>query len=248
MTCREFERRINEQLDAREAVSPEVEHALEAHRSACPSCQATSARYQRLVQALASRRPAPAPPADFAARFLERVASGAIDAVTDAPEPWPILKLGRALRPFGATAAAVAAAAALLLSVWIGGLAPRPAGPAPPPPGVGTAPPVQRPSRSIDPAALSAALAEATEATWDLARTASAPAARVGMEVLDATELAETTGSLPLPLSEGAATTSEVLQDVGQRVSQGVRPLSGTARHAFGFLLGPDEAPPAGGG
>jgi len=34
-----------------------------------------------------------------------------------------------------------------------------------------------------------------------------------------------------------------VLQSVEERVSAGVRPLSGSARRAFGFLLGP---PPVG--
>jgi hypothetical protein len=241
MECREFERLINEQLDAREAASVEVERALETHRSACRSCHAISARYQVLGQALATRGPAPAAPADFAARFLERLASGAILAVPDDPIQRPILKLVRAYWPVGA------AAAALLLSVWIGGLASRDAGPAAAPAAAGPVPLVRRAPRSIDPVALSAALAEATEATWDLARATSAPAARVGLEVLDAAELSETTGSLSLPLSEESGSTSEVLEGVGERVSQGVRPLSGTARSAFSFLLGPDVAPPAGG-
>ena len=43
---------------------------------------------------------------------------------------------------------------------------------------------------------------------------------------------------------EAAATApSDLLQSVGERVNAGVRPISGSARHAFGFLLGPARRP-----
>jgi hypothetical protein len=64
----------------------------------------------------------------------------------------------------------------------------------------------------------------------------------VGLEVLDTPELAATTAALalaPAPTVENEPpSTSQVIQDVGDRVNEGVNPLSGTARHAFGFLLG----------
>ena len=41
------------------------------------------------------------------------------------------------------------------------------------------------------------------------------------------------------PLTPDASAASAVLQQVGDRLSTGVQPLSSTARHAFGFLLGP---------
>ncbi len=44
------------------------------------------------------------------------------------------------------------------------------------------------------------------------------------------------------PLGPDAAGASDVLQQVGDRLAAGVRPLSSTARHAFGFLLGPPPA------
>ena len=50
-------------------------------------------------------------------------------------------------------------------------------------------------------------------------------------------------------ISDGVGPASEVWQRVGDRVSAGAVPLGGTARHAFGFLLGDapeDDRRPAG--
>jgi hypothetical protein len=113
--------------------------------------------------------------------------------------------------------------------------------------------------------ALNRALAEATSATLDLARTASEPAGRISRDMLDAAEEkgvsasqrpsgASETGSagpeeelvglsmtLPSldPLRSETSGASRVLQQVGDHLSAGAAPLSSTARHAFGFLLGP---------
>jgi hypothetical protein len=113
--------------------------------------------------------------------------------------------------------------------------------------------------------ALNRALAEATSATWDLARSASEPAARISRDMLEARPPAgespvqppadpsatvsvesreDVAGlSLPLPsldpLGSDAAAASAIVQGVGDRLSAGVGPISDTARHAFGFLLGP---------
>jgi hypothetical protein len=229
MQCRDFKRLLDEQLDARHAASPEVERALESHGSACPACQAEALRYQTLRQAIAAWASPPAAPADFAERFLDHW-EHAGSAVEEAAPPW-IVKF----RPAQVTLAA-AAAASLLLAVLLGVRSGWRAWPSRP----GGAPPAV--ARAIDPGAFSDALAAATSATWDLARATSAPAARVGLDVLDATELSETTASLSLSVEPGSA--SEVFQDVGERVNEGVRPLSGTARNAFGFLLGPALPPP----
>jgi hypothetical protein len=142
---------------------------------------------------------------------------------------------------------------------------------------------------------LQRALAEATSATWDLAWSASEPAARISRDMVDATLVgqafqpdaprstlvgqafqpdaprSENARSEPrlgpgeagvaapistwIPQAPDAATASAVLQQVGDHLAAGVRPLSSTARHAFGFLLGevPDrpglrgKRPPAGG-
>ena len=68
----------------------------------------------------------------------------------------------------------------------------------------------------------------------------ASPAARIGREVLGSASLPSTTLELPEPVSPAV----EVLQGVGSRVQAGVRPLSGSARHAFGFLLGPSTEKP----
>ena len=103
-------------------------------------------------------------------------------------------------------------------------------------------------------------MAEATAATWDLARSASEPAARISRQVLDAATQADHDPSLPTltpawePNAAGAlvpslaalapdtAAAETALQQVGDHLATGVRPLSDTARHAFGFLLGPANA------
>ncbi|MCA1686628.1 MAG: hypothetical protein LC745_11780 [Planctomycetia bacterium] len=93
----------------------------------------------------------------------------------------------------------------------------------------------------VDPKGLSDALADAGSATWDLAREASGPAARVGRQVIEAAELPGTSPAVALPGVVRPA--SDVWREVGDRVNAGVRPLEGSARHAFGFLVGapPDE-------
>jgi hypothetical protein len=114
----------------------------------------------------------------------------------------------------------------------------------------------------VDARALNDALAEATAATWDLARSASEPAARISRQVLDAATLPEQNTSSALlgagtepvvsmvsvpsldVLAPDAAAAGALLQQVGGRLATGVRPLSNTARHAFGFLLGPTLAKP----
>ena len=103
------------------------------------------------------------------------------------------------------------------------------------------------PSVAINPIPMSrplgTALADATEATIDLAREASAPAARIGREILDLDNLMDSvTIKGPAPIAEDS-TASDLIQNVGQRVNASVRPISGSARHAFSFLLGPLPGP-----
>jgi len=107
---------------------------------------------------------------------------------------------------------------------------------------------------------LNTALADATDATWDLARLASEPAARIGRQVFDAATSPERTPSPPgvvvgaMPdsvsvpslgtLAPDSAAAVATLQQVGDHLASGVRPLSSTARQAFGFLLGPTRPKP----
>lgn len=224
MNCREFESAWNERLDARGAAPVDPGPALDGHAAACPSCRALGARYLALAQAIGTPAPPLAPPAGFADRVLAAAAERPAAAVI--PPRTRLVRL--------AAAAAVVAAVGLSIRAWTAGRVG---------PEVRTPPaPVARvqPDDADD---LAEALAAATSASWDLAREASAPAARVGRRVLGAAELSD--GSSPFALPEPGPPVAEVLQAVGDRVNAGVGPLGGSARRAFGFLLGPaDDSPP----
>jgi hypothetical protein len=104
--------------------------------------------------------------------------------------------------------------------------------------------------------ALNEAVAGATEATLDLARSASEPAARISLQVLGAATDPELDRSAAGPganapavpslgsLAPDSATAAAALLHVGDHIAAGVHPLSTTARHAFGFLLGSGGAKP----
>jgi hypothetical protein len=111
-------------------------------------------------------------------------------------------------------------------------------------------------SRPADSRVLSAALADATAATWDLARTTSEPASRLGRRML------ESAAQLERPVRAGTSDTdltlslysgldslaallagvpepsqgSALIQQMGNGLSASFRPLSSSARQAFGFL------------
>lgn len=116
----------------------------------------------------------------------------------------------------------------------------------------------QSPAMAADARLLKNALADATEATWDLARTTSGPAARLGRQVLEAAirpeELASRSTTddaedrsesaltaLPALLRDlpGSPPGAGLLQDVGVGLTESFRPVSATARQAFGFLRSP---------
>jgi hypothetical protein len=254
MNCHDFRRKWDELLDAETpagATAADGEDALREHAAGCDACRQLAARYHVLRHALRAWVRAPQPSSDLADRILAAASapSGSAWAVGGAPPrermPWRFL----------ASAVAAAIAAALVL------------------PAINRLIPSQRrelplaaqnaelhavASPETDPndhADLQRALAEATSATWDLARSASEPAARLSRDMLDATIQSEDAfPDLPIgpaeagaavavaaliPQAPDAATASAVLQQVGDHLAAGVRPLSSTARHAFGFLLGP---------
>lgn len=214
MICREFERMWNEVLDGPDLAAPAVEQALEEHASACPSCRALSARYQALRQALRAWGPPPVPSAACTDRLVTRL--------EEATRP-KTLRWSAAGRGLVRVAAAATVLAAGLLALRQGLHEER----------------GDRASRSASPPVasrpLTAAVADATLATLDLARSASAPAARVGSEVLGAA--AEPSASPELPELLPPPPASAVLHDLSDRINASVRPISGSARHAFGFLL-----------
>ncbi len=139
-----------------------------------------------------------------------------------APEPRTI----RFPRPWAASIVGLAAAASIAL-VFV---RPRPA-PAP----ILAAPP---------PRSLALAFSDATTATLDLAREASAPAARIGHDLLGSAS----PSALPSPAigrldPSGAIEPTGMVETIGRKVEAGVGPLTGSARSAFGFLSLPK--PPA---
>jgi hypothetical protein len=212
MICRDFDRLCNDAIDARDGESSMLERVLERHAAECPSCRAIAERYQTLRQAIRALGPPPLPPANFAARLLEQRGVVPMDGASRA-------------RRVGVWSG-MAAAAALLVA----GLLAFRGLPSGRPPAVPAAPDLAaRP--------LTDALADATSATLDLARSASGPAARIGGEVLRTASTAEGPSALPAMALSGPS--SEMLQRMGDRINAGVRPLSGTARQAFGFLLAP---------
>jgi hypothetical protein len=117
---------------------------------------------------------------------------------------------------------------------------------------------------ATDPAdyrALNTALADATAATLDLAWAASEPAARISRQVIDAaSEQTSPTETAPAAahdsiamvvsvpsldaLAPDTAAAAAMWHHVGDSLAGGVRPLTSTARHAFGFLFGPAQAKP----
>lgn len=225
MICQNFETALNELIDAGDSASSERERELEAHAAGCPSCHALSSRYQTLRVALRSLPPLPAPSDGFADRCLAAWEDSVV------PSRATVLRFRTTVMP-------LAAAASLLLATLIGmrsGWFTTAGG-----------------DRQVDVTAnvaaepsspLSASIVSATSATWDLAREASAPAARIGREVIDETVVAEQTALSDTPTefdgASSAASAVAVIQSVGSRVNEGVRPLSGSARNAFSFLLAP---------
>jgi hypothetical protein len=236
MTCRQFEQQWDDLLDARGGVPTHLEAGLEAHASACPQCRAVSNRYQLLLQAMAGlRTPTPSPAS------VDR-----LHALT-VPAGRPTLVIGTRRRRMLAGALATAATFAL---AWLGGGDRFDREPAQPVPTI--VPRLAPPARP-----LGLALADATEATLDLARETSAPASRIGREFLELGREPSTPSDTPTEGSQRAEPGNE--EEAGdsagsglfRAVGAGVKPLSGSARHAFSFLLGPpDETPdvPATGG
>jgi hypothetical protein len=273
MTCREFELRFNELLDAEgeaaararttcaSATRPDatdLEHALGDHALRCPTCREVAARYQVLRRALHAWNCPPVAPGDLADRILAAEA----DSGTPESSAWTIVGKRKRERLWPVVFSLAASIVPILV---INALIVRHRLNAPMPPAASIGKESELHSvggsagvRLADARALTDALAEATSATWDLARSASEPAARISRQMLDAaTEPERLPGgsaiagrapevSMTMPtltsLAPDPSAARAVLQEVGDRLASGVGPLSRTARHAFGFLLGPPPA------
>jgi hypothetical protein len=280
MNCRQFERICNELMDAGLPVMPQsaargdspsartsgltaayrrdLERRLVGHAATCPACRQLAARYETLRRALCDWGPPPAAPAGLA----ERILAAARRAAHDSPERRAAIHAPSRVRRVGLPM--TAAAAAVLAAGILGLLFTRLTGDHPagnesrPRASLSTRGAASEAAHTIegDAVALHDAVAGATQATWDLARSASEPAARISRHVLDAAAGPEPAPSrptscpdpAPIPslssLVRDSATAVAVLQQFGDNLATGVRPLSTSARHAFGFLLGPAAAKP----
>lgn len=207
MTCDDFVEASNVRIDDPGSFAVECADALDAHFASCEGCRRLASGF-RLI---ASRRPPPAVPEGLSERVLNAWwASGRHERRNRVPRRW-------------AWAAGLAAAAVALAvyAPWT----PRPGRDA----GV-----VMKPTPK--PRNLGSALARATSATLDLARETSAPAARLGQGVYDASLPAEIVWPVGIELS---VAPSELFQSMSRKVNSSVLPLSGSARRAFSFLIAP---------
>ncbi len=222
MNCKDFERTWNECLDdrGRGADASARMKAVDDHASLCPQCASVHSRYLVLSQGLRALARLPVVSPGFAERVLAAHA-----------EPETVVIGG--IAPFHRILATLTAAAVFLVAVTLG-FRSREGGHEEPRNDV-----VQIEREVIPPVALTDALAVASSTTLAFAREASAPAARVGYELASA-ELSDSVPSGSLEFSVDVAPATRALQRVGDRLNAGVRPLEGSARHAFGFLIGPD--------
>lgn len=225
MNCREFEQAWQAILDDRGHGARD--QSLDAHAASCAACRQLSEKFRALQLALRSWTP-PTPPPGLADSVLARL---------ETPEPAVIPFPAGAWRLAASIAATVLAAGVGLWAVL------RPDGELPRVPRPGPVAQAPRP--------LSDSLAEATTATLDLARTTSAPAARLGRLMLGTASLPAREPAPNTDLADGPDAAGSVMRVVGDRVASGVRPISGTARRAFSFIIpkgpaGPDPSPNAG--
>jgi hypothetical protein len=293
MTCRDFQLKWNELLDAERCSSSaegdtlagsteldyglsddSTERTLASHAAECEACQQFAVRCRVLRRALRAWPSVPAASANLADRIMAAAATSLV-AVR------PVLARRRAgIWASLAGAAAVAAAVAVALPQIRMPVAPdhvrRGA--------------AEQPSKLLkserdrsegshvalrtgDRLAFHDVVATATSATWDLALSASEPAARISRDVLDATNPEGQTSSdssadrvpagggelggeggleapgfpVPMPgftpIDSDPAAAGAAFLGLGDRLAAGVRPLSRTARHAFSFLFGPSPDP-----
>ena len=249
MNCRDFDRIWNQSLDAdRPGASPgpawpSLERDLREHAESCPSCRVRHHRFETLRQALDAwtgrpqLRPAPSP--------------GSADRIIAAlvrPEP---ARGGRRriVRPRVAAFALASAAAAGLAVVGPRLLEPKPTTDAP----ASSAAPA---SPSLKRGLLGAAVGDATAASWELALLASEPAARLGKEMIDASfdadadadadlfPPADTPTATDVPVLDADSFSPDLINQMGGLLAEGVRPLSTSARRAFGFLRAPNTEKP----
>ena len=228
MNCVDYEELWNELLDARLVGPSELERRLEEHAGSCARVERSRLVTRRFARWSGPSDRLPAPRPSRPARLL-----ALMDAAQVRARPRPIRRLVRfAWIP-------LSTAAALLVIVRLGGTTrPEPIAPSMT---VVTPPTPVAFFRPLD-----SALDEGGAGTIELALEASAPAARIGREVLGDRGAGGDLAPAPAgPVDDDLATPpSDLIQSVGERLTASVKPISGSARHAFGFLLVPPATPP----
>jgi hypothetical protein len=265
MNCQDCDQIWNQLLDAESLSRARIATGLEplpqllaereqaacTHALGCSRCRQVRAKYETLRRALRAWVASARPEMTLSPALVERILAEQKTGSSRRARRW------RTALPLGAAVAVVACLIALVLAPlpWrLERVSPDSDRGRPPDPASGSG--LRSSNRPSDSRVLSAALANATAATWDLARTTSEPAARLGRQVLEgatqvenasgaAASAAEPAGSsypgldslaAVLPVVPQAPPGSALLQQVGDGLSASVRPLSSTARQAFGFL------------
>ena len=227
--CGDFDRLWNDRLDERCSIPRlERDRALADHASGCPPCRGRGLIYAELESCTSLLNAVPAPAPEAFDRWVATASSARLVLEPTAPirskpgRPGRRVPLGIAIR--------VGLAASVAGMVLVGSRTVLPLlFPVEPTP-------VARSENSA--LLLEQAFSEATTMTWELAREVSAPAARISSEAL---------GYRSVPEGTYLATTQdEPTEAMGRALDPypapnppgGVELISGSARHAFRFLIG----------
>ncbi len=218
--CRDFDRVWNERLDERTGGedSPERTAALGDHAAHCEACRCRALIYLEL-KTLSSRWSMVPPPSAAAVDRWRAAAVAARPLTVNFPPA------GRRSRWVG-----IASKAGLAASVLLGSRALPPIlypiEPAP-------LPRTDKPLRLFE-----EAFTEATTMTWELAREVSGPAARISSEALGWTDHRALPPFAPTQYDPAGISVSSQIESPRATHPAGVELISGSARHAFRFLIG----------
>ncbi len=213
-SCLHLEHACQMRLEARDPRPLAADPRLAEHAAGCASCRSVLAGFDALQASLLRPAPAILPTRDLAA---------AVIAAVGRPRR-SILAMPMAGDWRWAVAATVVAAGVVGLGIWrLGG--DRPAE-------------VAGDGQRIANPLLQQSLADARAATWALAEETTAPAARVGRDLFNPGATVPSPSPAPtFSMVDPSEPAAVALRSVGEGLGAGVRPLGGSARHAFGFLV-----------
>jgi len=228
MVCQDVEDALNLLLDGDVIAFAPLESEIEAHVAGCSTCRERMRRYQTLRQviALASKVGRPEPSPSVLATTLSKLEQ-------DRGRSRRVAFRSRILVP-------LSIAASLLLAAWV--VQDR------------NAPRTEVPTQDLTEASSSAGTGRvdsdnvfsiAHAVTLDFAVEKSTTVARAGREWIERAiqqeeeTIQDETGGLLAFQIPRTLLSDQLLQSVGERLSDQMTPFSGTARQAFGFLIVP---------